>query len=152
MHAPPFISLGQALDLGLGAERKQNKSLPVSSSNSAHSNSSHSQSSQRERQPTTGRNYLFIRLVFLGGFFMRIFFNPESFFFFFPLQSKMEWKGKDHRWRAKQKSPESREIFPKRATRSVAVAGVIAWTRRHGGRTNGLVFFVEVKNNFLNYD
>lgn len=151
MHAPPFISLGQALDLGLGAERKQNKSLPVSSSNSAHSNSSHSQSSQRERQPTTGRNYLFIRLVFGGVFsFVRIFFNPESFFF--PLQSKMEWKGKDHRWRAKQKSPESREIFPKRATRSVAVAGVIAWTRRHGGRTNGSVFFVEVKNNFLNYD
>lgn len=94
MHAPPFISLGQALDLGLGAERKQNKSLPVSSSNSAHSNSSHSQSSQRERQPTTGRNYLFIRLVFLGGFFMRIFFNPESFFFFFssPEQNGMKRK------------------------------------------------------------
>lgn len=93
MHAPPFISLGQALDLGLGAERKQNKSLPVSSSNSAHSNSSHSQSSQRERQPTTGRNYLFIRLVFLGGFFMRIFFNPESFFFFF--LSRAKWNEKE---------------------------------------------------------
>lgn len=68
---PPFIScpaplsLGQALELGLGEERKQNKSLPDSSSNSAHSNSTrsnsaHSHSTQRERQPTKGQTFFFL--------------------------------------------------------------------------------------------
>ncbi|KAF5908980.1 dnaJ subfamily B member 6-like, partial [Clarias magur] len=44
---------GQALELGLGEERKQNKSLPgSSSSSSAQSNSTHTHSTQRERQTT----------------------------------------------------------------------------------------------------
>ncbi|MCI4390499.1 hypothetical protein PGIGA_G00123260 [Pangasianodon gigas] len=63
---PRPLSLGQALELGLGEERKQNKSLPDSSSNSAHSSSTHSNSTysssahshstQRERQTTKEQN------------------------------------------------------------------------------------------------
>lgn len=111
---PRPLSLGQALELGQGEERKQNKSLPDSSSNSTHSHST-----QRERQTTRGQTFFSVLYFMFDLFACTFFFNPKMFFF--PLQSKLEQKGKDQHWRVKQKSPKNHEMFLKWVTMSAAV-------------------------------
>lgn len=86
---PRPLSLGQALELGQGEERKQNKSLPDSSSNSTHSHST-----QRERQTTRGQTFFSV-LYFVFDLFACTFFFliPRLFFFSSPEQTGTKRKG-----------------------------------------------------------